>query len=386
MARYQRDRLTWLAYLLISFFSYYLNILGPITPFLKTELNLNYTLSSLHFTAFAVGILITGLAGHKIIARMGRWIALWVGAFGLSSGGLLLIFGRIPAVTIAGSFIMGLVGSLILVIVPAALSDRHGPLRAVALSEANVIASSVATAAPLLVGWFAGSGLSWRWALGGGAILPLLIRLGLGKVEVPQAAESAGTPVAKSGNARLWYLVYWLAIALAVSAEICMISWSADFLVNVAGMSKASSAQAVSLFLAAMIVGRWAGSRLVQRIAASLVVVLSVCLAGAGFLLFWLSSIVSLTLAGLFITGLGIANLYPLLVSLSIEVATDTVGASARATLASGTAILALPLTVGRLADIAGIWQAYGVMIFLLVGILLIILVTRSVSASRISR
>jgi hypothetical protein len=30
---------------------------------------------------------------------------------------------------------MGLVGSLILIIIPSALSDRHGELRAVALSE-----------------------------------------------------------------------------------------------------------------------------------------------------------------------------------------------------------------------------------------------------------
>jgi hypothetical protein len=49
-----------------------------------------------------------------------------------------------------------------------------------------------------------------------------------------------------------------------------------------------------------------------------------------------------------------------------------TVQASARATLASGTAILALPLILGRLADFFGIWQAYSVVIFLLVGILLI--------------
>ncbi|MCK7485401.1 MAG: hypothetical protein MZU97_07455 [Bacillus subtilis] len=35
---------------------------------------------------------------------------------------------------------MGLVGSLIIAIVPAALSDQHGGMKAVALSEANVIA------------------------------------------------------------------------------------------------------------------------------------------------------------------------------------------------------------------------------------------------------
>lgn len=57
---FHRDRYTWLAYLSLAFYGYFLNVLGPITPFLKEELGLSYTLSSLHFTAFAVGILFVG--------------------------------------------------------------------------------------------------------------------------------------------------------------------------------------------------------------------------------------------------------------------------------------------------------------------------------------
>jgi hypothetical protein len=41
MARaFQRDRFTWLPYLLLAFYGYFLNILGPIKPFLKEELSL----------------------------------------------------------------------------------------------------------------------------------------------------------------------------------------------------------------------------------------------------------------------------------------------------------------------------------------------------------
>jgi fucose permease len=76
----------------------------------------------------------------------------------------------------------------------------------------------------------------------------------------------------------------------------------------------------------------------------------------------------------LFITGLGIASLYPLTVSLAIGSAgSNTVQASARAMLASGMAILTLPLVLGRLADGVGIRPAYGVVLVLLVGVMLII-------------
>jgi fucose permease len=75
----------------------------------------------------------------------------------------------------------------------------------------------------------------------------------------------------------------------------------------------------------------------------------------------------------LFITGLGVANLYPLILSLAISAAPGkTVQAGARATLASGTAILALPLVLGRLADSAGIRFAYAVVLLLLISIFLL--------------
>jgi fucose permease len=378
---FHRDRFTWMAYLFLAFYSYFLNILGPITPFLKDELKLSYTVSSLHFTAFAVGMLLAGLFGHLVIQRLGRWRSLWVGAAGISVGALLLLAGRSPIITIGAAFAMGAVGSLILTIVPSALADQHGEQRTVALSEANVIAAIVSTSAPLLVGWFASLAGNWRLALGIAALAPLGLWLGRGNARPPQKTASQVQDERLAHNKSklpVLYWVYWVGIVLAVSVEFCMISWSADYLENSLGMAKVNAAQAVGLFLAGMIAGRWAGSRLVQRLSSFTVVVLSILLAAAGFLAFWLTGILPIGLAGLFITGLGVANLYPLILSLAIGAAgPNTVQASTRAALASGTAILALPLALGRLADAAGIRLAYGLVAILLVAIFIIIQTTR---------
>lgn len=150
---FNRDRFTWLAYLLLAFYGYFLNILGPITPFLKSDLGLTYTVSSLHFTAFASGVLLVGLGGHIVIKRLGRWRSLWVGVAGMSLSAVILAYGNSPWLTIGSTFLMGLIGSLILAITPAAMSELHGENRAIAISESNVIASLVAMAAPLLVGF-----------------------------------------------------------------------------------------------------------------------------------------------------------------------------------------------------------------------------------------
>jgi fucose permease len=378
---FYRDRFTWLAYLLLAFYGYFLNVLGPITPFLKSELRLSYTVGSLHFTAFAVGILLIGLGGHLLIRCIGRWRSLWTGAIGMSLSALLLLTGQTPAVTIGASFLMGLVGSLILAIVPSALSDQHGELRAVALSEANVISSLVSTAAPLMVGWFAHATGDWRPALGLVAFAPILLYLGFGKITSPAATSIQEDPVPAKQPLPSLFWIYWVAIVLAVAIEFCMISWSADYMENVLGMIKADAAQAVSLFLAAMIVGRLIGSRLVLRFSTRQLVIASILVASVGFLVYWQAKSTLLGLGGLFVTGLGVASLYPLILSLAIGAANNnTSQASARATLASGTAILTLPLVLGRLADAAGIQQAYGVVVFLLVSVFLIIQIAGRVS------
>ena len=381
---FHRNRFTWLAYLSLAVYGYFLNVLGPITPFLKEELRLTYTVSSFHFTAFAVGILLIGVGGHLLIQRLGKQRSLWLGLFGMSVSVLLLVVGRNPILTIGASFLMGFIGSLILAIVPAALSDQHGEMKAVALSEANVIASVFATSAPLLVGWFAQSGSGWRWALGMMAGVPLLMFLALGNDPSPET----GTIVSKSRpvNRRLpsLFWMYWLAIFLGVSVEFCMVFWSADYLEQVLGLVKADAAQAVSLFLSAMILGRLLGSRLVQRFSTGAMVAISIVVAAAGFLLFWRAETSFLGLSGLFLTGLGVANFYPLILSLAISAADgNTVQAGARATLASGTAILALPLALGRLADTAGIRAAYGVVVYLLISVFLISQIAERISSVR---
>ena len=371
---FHRDRFTWLAYLSLAFYGYFLNVLGPITPFLKEELQLTYTVSSFHFTAFAIGILLIGLGGHLVIQRIGHQRSLWLGLFGMSLSALLLLTGRSSVITIGASFLMGLVGSLILAIVPAALSDQHGEMKAVALSEANVIASLFATSAPLLVGWFAHTGGGWRLALGIMAGIPILMFLGLGRNSSPTAMSVAEESAQSDKPLPLLFWLYWLAIVLGVSIEFCMVFWSADYLKQVLGLIKADAAQAVSLFLAAMIVGRILSSRLVQRFSTRAVVTVSIVAAGIGFLLFWRTDNIFVGLSGLFITGLGVASLYPLILSLAINASNgNTVQAGARATLASGTAILALPLALGGLADAVGIRAAYAVVLVLLVSVFLII-------------
>lgn len=380
-AKPTRTRRTWLIYALLSLYVFMLNVPGPVTNYLKDEFTMSYTLSSLHFSAFAAGVLVTGLFGAYFIPRFPRQKVLAFGALGLGVGGLILAFGRSPAVTIAGIFLMGCIGTLILSIYPAILDEEMGARSPVGISEANTIASLFAGLAPLLVGFLVQKAVGWRPAV----VLIAAVSLSLGVWLLlrfggsPQSASARKIPAKQTGKLPGMYWIWWLALMLGIAVEYCIIYWGADFVEKVLGFSKNTATQSVSLFMAGMIIGRFFGSRLLERVPPMKLISGSISLSVFGFALFWSGISPLLGLVGLMLLGLGGANLYPVLVSMAIASAGELKAeAGARATLATGTAILFLPLVLGIVSDKMGIRLAYST-----VGLLFVLLTLTVWWASR---
>jgi len=373
---------TWLAYLLTAYFAYLVNAFGPLMPFLRSEMGMAYTMASLHFSAFAGGRVLAGLASDRLIVSFGRQRMAWGGAAGAAAGAALLLLGRQPAVTIAGALLMGLMGGNIPVIVQAALAQRHGALRGVAFAEVNAIASASAVLAPLCIGLMARTYFGWRGALVVAVLTLVPLRAAMGRYTFGGMARQSG---AGSRGARLpgLFWVYWTVLMLVVATEFCVAFWATDFLEKTKGLTRADAALISSLFLAGMLLGRLAGSRLLRRRQGFGMLFASLGVAVLGYLILWTAQPLPLTIAGLFTAGLGIANLYPLGLTFAMGTAPQQLDVtSARATLAVAVAMLFLPLLLGRLADIVGIHLAYGMVAVLLGLAALAILLARSLEGS----
>lgn len=362
---FARDRFTWLAYLMLAYFAYVQATLGPLMPFLRDELDLSYTVSGLHLSAFALGMVLAGALGDALVRRWGRARVLWGGGAGMAVGIILFVLGHHPALTIASALIMGLPGTLVMAMVQATLSDRHGARRAVALTESNIAASVSAGLAPLLVGSLQRGGIGWRGAPLLGALGFVALALAFGGEPLPSRARAAGPGAHAPGVARLPapYWAYWLVVFLSVSVEWCVIFWGADFLDSHVGLSKVDASTLMSVFFVAMVIGRVAGSRLARSVPIGTLLPLALGLAAAGFFPFWLAPLSAVNVAGLFVAGLGIANLFPLTLAAASSAVTPAQvdAASSRITLAAGMAILLTPQALGSLADQIGILRAYGV-------------------------
>lgn len=371
----QRTTFTWLAYALLGAFAYLESMLGPVMPFLRSDLHLDYAAGSLHVSALALGIIVAGLVADRLAVTWGRSVVLWAGAAGMAVGAACLALGRIPAVTIAGAVLIGAFGSLLLVMVQATLADEHGERRAVALTEANVVASASSGLAPLLVGAFARTGAGWHGALWAGVASTAVLALVGRQVVVPRpqlrarppASVNAGTVAAAGQSAsgstgalpRVFW-GYWMLAVLVVAAEWCVVVWSADYLHTVGGLSRVAAATATGAFFAAAVTARLVGSRLAGVVPLHRLLALSLMTTLLGFPLFWLAPVPVVRIAGLFITGLGIANLFPLTLSAATGVARAHVDrASARVALAVGIAMIGAPLLLGWSADRIGLERAY---------------------------
>jgi predicted MFS family arabinose efflux permease len=373
---------TWLVYLLLSLYVYMLNLPGPITGYLRQEFQLTYTESSLHFSAFAAGVLVTGLLAGPLIRKLAPWRVMAIGSLGLGVGGLILTWGRQPALTIFGLFLMGCLGTWILSMYPLILEQEMGNLSSVGITEANTIGSIFAAAAPLLVGALASQAVGWRMAILAAAAISLALGvwLWLRTREAQQkqiVVPVEGEPQASDKLPGRYWLI-WLALMFGVAIEFCTIYWSADFNAKVLDLPQNAATQAVSLFLIGMILGRFAGSRLIVRWSARIMLLTSLILGMAGFAAFWSGAQIALSLAGLFVMGLGVANFYTTLLPLALKAAGGQKQlAGARATLATGVAIFFLPFGLGALADGFGIQTA-----FLLVAILFVLVVLMLVLAA----
>ena len=123
---FARTSSTWLAYLLIGYFMYVQASLGPILPFLREDLSLGYGAAGLHFGAFALGVLFTGLLGDRPARLLGRRATLWGGAAGMAAGAGTLAAANGAAASLSATLITGFCASLLLMSAQAALSDLHG--------------------------------------------------------------------------------------------------------------------------------------------------------------------------------------------------------------------------------------------------------------------
>ncbi|MAU13221.1 MAG: hypothetical protein CL607_25615 [Anaerolineaceae bacterium] len=360
-ATFKRDRFTWVVYVLLGFFALIQSSLGPIMPYLREELDLSYTVGGMHVSAFAIGMVIASLTAARLTAKWGRRLLFWGGALGMVAGGAFISIGLIAPVTIFGAFLMGYLGSYLIVTIQAVLSDWHGIFRATALTEANIMASILAAISPVIVAFGATTPLTWRLIYIIAGLFWVMLYITQRSVPIPRSKQTQPENKEESGHLpRIFWLV-WLVLSIGVAIEWSMIAWTADYLTTAANVTTESASAMVGIVLGAMVVGRVIASALTRKFSSRVLMWLAIATMGIGFPLLISQISEATTVIGLFLCGTGIANMFPLGLAIASDIGSEFPDlASSRISLAAGLAILLAPQLLGSLADQIGITAAYG--------------------------
>jgi MFS family permease len=355
---FRRDRLTWVAYVVLAWFAYLQAAPGIVIVHLRDELDLSYSTGGLLVAAFAAGSLVAGLVSARLERALGRRTLFWSAAALMGAGTIGLTAGRTAAVAVGSVLAMGVGGGLLLVTIQATLADRHGERRAVALAEANVAAS---IAYLLLIGTLSLTAVlhaGWRIALLASLLVPALSWWANRRLTI-DAPPPSGVAQGRLPGA------FWIAAAMlfcVTAAEWCITAWGATYVADAIGVSTDTAVALMAGYFGGVVAGRTLGSRLAHRHDPARLLGFALAVTAVGFAVLWPSTGPAQALVGLSLLGLGLGNLFPMGMAVTVALAPGrAVLASGRAVGVTSFAVLLAPLTVGALADATSLAAALGI-------------------------
>ncbi len=357
-----RDPTTWLSYGALGSYAYWLYAFGPALSLLRDELKFPYALIGIYSGVWAAGSIFAGLSFAAITKRIGRRSLMWLAALAIIVSAVLFVTARTIGWTLTAAAALGLAGTMLQIMTQAVLSDQHGPRRGQALVEANIGAGVCAVFAPIALGFFQVTPLTWR----AGMLLPVLslgvLYLTYGRQ--PLHSPVPGRAVARTPRLSFAFWILCLLVAGGIGVEFCVAYFGAELLIVNTGLLPTTAATVMVMFYAGILVGRIVGSFLAYQPEHTTRLVwasLAITLTGTSGL--WLSHEALIAIIGLFLSGLGIANLFPFSLTLALGATTPQQSdkANARTQLLGGLILFAAPLFLGALADYIGLFAAFSV-------------------------
>ena len=351
-----RPRATWADFSYLALWAYILYGLGSATPYLRDDLRLTAFEAGLHASALAIGTLLAGVSADTVARRIGSSWLLDLAVAVLAVAVVLIVIAPGLPVSLCGALLLGVGGGTLGTHVNVELGRTGEAESRRLLGQANAWAMVAAAAAPVAIG-LAASGLhAWRLAL----LLPIVGLVAMAALRPRRDGASTNVHPPRSSLPRAYWIV-WCFIIIGVSIEFSFVFWGSTIVGKRTGISSADATLLASLFIVGMFVGRAAigrgfGARRAPHglLAAGLGVVL------AGASLMWISTVPVLSGIGLFLGGLGTAGMWPIGLTVALQSAPKAqLQAAARATLASGFAVLLAPSALGLAADAVGIVAAW---------------------------
>lgn len=364
------DRPTLHALLQLGMWGFWLYGFGPSVPLLRDDFGVSSALAGLHSTASALGAIVAGTLGVRVVNRIGRGAARTTGGYLLVVGAALYLLAPSLAISIPAAFIAGTGGAVIVNTLNVSVLQHHGRRGTAWLTSTHAMGSTLGILAPLLMGVAIAVGLGWRSAL---AVVPVVIvvaHLSLRRHSMrgdarsdagEQTAAHAPAPTHRAHQrlgARYWWILGGLLAITAV--EFCTTLWATDLLRVRHGLDDANAALGFSLLLVGMATSRWLSIPIVTRMGTKRPIAVGLVFALLGAVVTPVTTTPTGGLLGLTLLGIGLGPLYPLIIGRAIAAAPHAPDRAANmASIWLGVVVGVAPFALGAAADVVGITAAF---------------------------
>ncbi len=356
---FQRDRFFWIVALQTAIVNFYLGGFGPAQSLLRADQGTSLTVAGLHGAALGIASVAAGYANPHLAHKFGRAKSQWIGLTIFAIGLLMFIVSPPVVLTLPATLVTGFGVSIVINTMLTSMSHHFGKAAEIAIPQANGVSS---------VGFIIGTGLIGTvaiiypsfWRLGLLLALPavaILMFVGREKEKEDHVPDEGGP---QSGKMSPKFWLAWFGFVACISSEFATSFWASALLKDRVGSTAAISTVAVVAYGVGLAIGRWYGGHVLKRIKLDNQLFILIALQFIGFVTFWLSHAMLLSLISLMFVGMGISMQFGLsairLVGFSDGRPDLAVG---RSSLGAGVAIAGAPFLLGFLGDNFGISRAY---------------------------
>lgn len=333
-------------------------------PLLRADLSLSYTQVGLIFTVGQVAALIFDPAINLMSDRHSKRGPVLGGMIGLVLGYALVASAPTYAVLLVAFGLITVAGGAAIGLAQATLIDRDVNNAPRTMTRWTTLAAVGDLLAPPAIAVAVAWNFGWRPLFWLAALLWLIMVLVVWPQRFPQpialdteGGQPAPGPIASLGAAlRTPTLLRWLGIVLLCSMlDEIFLGFASLYLVDVVGLNAATTSMVLGGGMVGGLLGLIVLDRILKRISRSRLLFCMALLTLAGIIALLVARSLSIAAAAMFIIGLGASSWYPLAKAAAYETLPGRSG-TVRAVDSLGAPFeIAVPLTVGLVAERFGI-------------------------------
>lgn len=362
------NRLRYLLPVLLSFYIMgFVDLVGVATGYVKDDFNLSDSIAQLLPSMVFIWFAFFSIPAGIFQDRKGKRLAVNLGMI-VTAVGLIIPFIRYSYISaVTGFIVLGVGNTILQVSANPLLIDISSPhTKAANLSLSQFIKAIASMLGPILVAAFARYTGNWKLIFPLYAIISLLTVVWLVSIKIEESKPEKEPATLKTVLKLLkvkYVVVMILAIFFAVGFDVAINSNIANFLSVRYTIDLDTASMGISVYFASLMVSRFIGAIILRKIDAIRFFVICVIITLIG--LIGIITINNLTLSWIliFITGLGFANVFPVVFSIAVAKRPEY------ANEISGMIILAvcggavIPPIMGFISDKFGVTQSLFVLV-----------------------